>query len=87
MTHDNSLCDAMTSTIKMEKTPYDKFCVSAYKTIEPNNMESGINEYISITGARRTFVKIFLMVSHAVGSCGGGISIHFRYKASASFIM
>jgi hypothetical protein len=40
----------MTSIIKMEKTPYDKFCVSAYRTIEPNKMESGIKEYISITG-------------------------------------
>jgi hypothetical protein len=73
----------------MEKTPYDKFCVSAYKTNEPNNMESGINEYISITGDRSTLVKICLIVSHALNSGSGcaPISIHFRYKASATFMM
>ena len=68
----------------MEKTPYDKFCVSAYRIIEPNNMESGIKEYISMTGDRMIVVKKSLIVCHIPRS---DISIHFRYKASATFIM
>lgn len=75
----------MTSTIKMEKTPYDRFCVSAYRTIEPNKIESGIIEYISVTGDMNAMFKKFLIASHVLTS--SDISIHFRYKASATFIM
>ena len=63
----------------------------AYKIMDPNKMESGINEYISITGDKRIVVKNCLIVGHIPSSwsdCSvGGISIHFRYKASAIFIM